>query len=171
MVLSTGISIALDQEDDTEAEKRLHRFEEVTCDWNAGWVWHKRQMTHAVLNMRAGAAEEAASLLTAGLKAAQEEGDLGLITRYGMRLAELNLLTGKLNPAVHYADLALQTAREHNLWDLGAACLVSARAQVRAGKIDEAQSLVELAIEHFQDKKLPHKVAIAKGLLREMRDT
>jgi len=165
MVLSTGISIALELENDTEAEERLHLFEEVTLDWNAGWIWHKRQMTHGILKMRDGATKDAKNLFSAGLDVAEKADDLGLIVQYRIHLAESNLRSGNLDQALHYANTALQTAREHNLWQLGDACLITARVKTQANEIDEVKTLIEQAIEHFQSKNLPHKIALAQDFL------
>jgi tetratricopeptide (TPR) repeat protein len=169
MILSTGISIALELENDTNVAKRLKLFEELTHDWDARWIWHKRHMTRGILRMWAGATEQAASLLAVGLKAAEDDYNLGLITQYSIHLAELNLQCGSLDQALRHADTALRTAREHNLWELGEACLLSAHARMQVGqKKDEAEELVGQAIEYFQSKNLPHKVALAQSIGRKI---
>jgi tetratricopeptide (TPR) repeat protein len=168
MVLSTGISIAQELENDTGVEKRLQLLEEVSGSLEVEWVWHKINMTKGILSMRAGAIEQATSILAVGLKAAEDDDNLGLITEYTMHLAELNLNCGSLDQALYYADTAVQIAREHSLWGLGEACLISARVRTQAGKSKEAVTLAEQAIEYFQSKNVPHKAALAQDFRRKI---
>ncbi len=171
MVLSTGISIALELENDADAETRLQLFEDVTRDWGVEWTWHKSQITRGILRMRAGETDQAVNLLTVGLKAAEENDNLGLITQYSIRLAELNLHSSNLDQALHYADNAFQTAREHSLWELGETCLIAAHIRIQMGQNDEATTLIEQAIEYFQSKNLLRKVALAQDFRQKIKDT
>jgi hypothetical protein len=86
-----------------------------------------------------------------------------------MHLAELNLKCGSLDRALHHADKTLHTAREHDLWELGDACLISARVRMQMGQVDEAQALAEQAIECFESKNLPHKVALARNFCQQLK--
>lgn len=170
MVLSTGITIAIEQEDDIKAKKRLTWFEDVTHNSDVRWIWHKKQMSHGILNMRANAAKKATSFLTDGLKAAEKEGDFGKITQYNRHLAELNLQSNDLGQALHYANNALQIARVRDLWEKGEIYMTAARVKVRVNKVNEAKELIEQAYEYFQNKKLSHKAALAQEFRLQIRN-
>jgi len=170
MVLSTGITIALEQEDDDKARRRLILFENLIHDWSTRWTWHKKQMMRGILSMRDKATKEASDFLTVGLKAAEEEEGFGLIVQYSLHLADLNLQSSDLDQALRYANNALRIARTHDLWDLGEAYMTAARVKVRMNMVNEAEELIEKAFEYFQNKKLSHKAALAQEFRLQIRN-
>ena len=46
---------------------------------------------------------------------------------------------------------------------------MAARAKVQANETDEAKSLAKKAMEHFQSKNLPGKIALARDLQQQIR--
>ena len=121
--------------------------------------------------MQAKATKEATSLLTTGLKAAEEEDEFGLIAQYNLHLVELNLQSNDLDHALHYANNALQITSVHDLWEQGDVYMTAAHVNERMKRIDEAEELIDQACEYFQNKKLLHKVAMAQDFRRQIRKT
>jgi len=150
MVLSTGISIALELENDAQAKARLQLFEDVTRHWSTQWTWHKKQMTHGILSLRVGAIEDAVRFLTEGFLAAQEEKDQGLIPQYSIQLAALHVRLSNREQALHYMDIALRSAKTQGYWRKGVALLESARSQMQASFGHETSELISQAIKQFQ---------------------
>ena len=177
MVLSTGITIAIEQDDDIKAQKRLTWFEEVTHNSDVRWIWHTKQITHGIMHIRANATTKATSYLTDGLKVAEEEGDFGKIVQYNRHLAELSLQSNDLGQALHYANNAQQNVTEYDLWrvndrwDIGEVYLTAARVKLRMNKVNEAEELIDQACEYFQNKKLSHKVYLAHEFRRQIRNS
>jgi hypothetical protein len=77
MVLSTGISIALERHENADAEARLRSLEDIMQFQSISWMWHKIQMTRGLLKLRSGATDEAESMFLTGLKVAEEKGEYG----------------------------------------------------------------------------------------------
>ena len=109
MVLSTGISIAIAEEDISSLQARLQLFKEISREWNVGWIWEKRRLAEDILNDYENTVNLNENILLAGLKQAKKDSDLYLITHFNSRLANWYLKSDDLDKALYYANDVLQT--------------------------------------------------------------
>ena len=168
MVLSTGISIALQMGNDLNVQERLLTFEGLAQGRSSlKWMWHKIQMTRGALKLRAGALEDALQILSAGLKVALEDREPGLEVQYGMWVAKTLLQRKETAEAWMYAERAVGTASYLNLPDLGDACMVAARVSMAQGEITRGRALSEQALNYYRSKNLQSKLRLAKESLEQ----
>ncbi|MAT42183.1 MAG: hypothetical protein CL609_07565 [Anaerolineaceae bacterium] len=109
MVLSTGITIAIAEENISDLQARLQLFREVSHEWNVEWVWEKRRQGEDFLNRFKEPDTINEKILLSGLNQAKEDKDFYLIFQFNSRLANWYLNNDDLDKALQFAKAVLQT--------------------------------------------------------------
>lgn len=162
MILSTGISIAIEKKDRTEVQFRLEKLSEMVEHDDIQWISHKVKITNGVLAMWMENHNLARDYFEQGLRKAQDSQDANLTFDYLKHLAELNLVKQQPNDALRYALKAESIVRDHRLWGSGDLFLLLSKIYHKLGQIGEATQFHEEALQFFQQKNLTHRIVSAK---------